>query len=249
MRIQPTRASMGPEIVQHPLARADGSTIFSDGLYTILVGVNGPVEVQRRDELPEEAAVEVNLRPSFGVGGPRERWLETVIQSVLENVLLVHLHPRTLFQITFQVTRQPEAKLRKTAGDVSILPTLLNAAFIALVDGGLPLGTTMSAALAIVGADGEVIHRPNEKDIAGCKSIHAMAYDMEGEQLLDQSSGSFDMEVWEKVEAVTKRACAAAIASAGEDAAMTNGNAEEDRWLMQTVSAQATTVTSWRQKT
>ena len=54
---------MGPSLLQHPLERADGSTIFSDGLYTAIAAVNGPVEVQRRDELPEEAAIEVNLRP------------------------------------------------------------------------------------------------------------------------------------------------------------------------------------------
>lgn len=30
--------------------------------------VNGPIEVQRRDELPEEAAIEVNIRPAVGVG-------------------------------------------------------------------------------------------------------------------------------------------------------------------------------------
>lgn len=50
------------------LHRADGSATYSQGGYTVVAGVNGPVEVQRRDELPEEAAIEVNVRPAVGVG-------------------------------------------------------------------------------------------------------------------------------------------------------------------------------------
>ena len=76
---------MGPELTTHPLTRADGSATFSNTLFTILAAVNGPIEVQRRDELPEEAAIEVNIRPASGVGGPRERWLESVIAAHKEN--------------------------------------------------------------------------------------------------------------------------------------------------------------------
>ena len=52
-----------------PLRRADGSASWSDGQYTVLAAVNGPIEVQRRDELAEEAAVDVVVRPAVGVGG------------------------------------------------------------------------------------------------------------------------------------------------------------------------------------
>jgi len=47
---------------------ADGSATYSSDGYTILCAVNGPIEVQRRDEIPDEAAIEVNLRPVSGVG-------------------------------------------------------------------------------------------------------------------------------------------------------------------------------------
>lgn len=50
------------------LSRADGSATYSADGYTIIGAVNGPIEVQRRDELPEEAAIEVNIRPAVGVG-------------------------------------------------------------------------------------------------------------------------------------------------------------------------------------
>lgn len=54
-----------------PLTRADGSASFSSNGYSIIGAVNGPIDVQRRDELPEEAAVDVVIRPASGVGGKR----------------------------------------------------------------------------------------------------------------------------------------------------------------------------------
>jgi hypothetical protein len=50
-----------------PLHRADGSATATANGYTVVGAVNGPLEVQRRDELPEEAAIEVNIRPATGV--------------------------------------------------------------------------------------------------------------------------------------------------------------------------------------
>jgi exosome complex component RRP46 len=50
------------------LHRADGSAQYSAAGYTVVAAVNGPIEVTRRDELPQHAALEVNVRPSVGVG-------------------------------------------------------------------------------------------------------------------------------------------------------------------------------------
>ncbi|KXT01529.1 hypothetical protein AC578_4541 [Pseudocercospora eumusae] len=240
---------MGPELLQHPLSRADGSSIFSDGLYTIIAGVNGPVEVQRRDELPEEAAIEVNFRPSSGVGGPRERWLEGIIQNVLRSILLVHLHPRTLFQFTIQVSKQPETQFRRTTSDIAILPALINAALTAAIDGGLPLATTTSAVLAVVTDTGKVVVDPSEKEVFESRSIHATAFNQHGEQLLDESSGIFDINTWGAVVDASQQACAAAIAPAGDDAAMTNGDNSNAPWLRETLEEQARKANAWREKT
>jgi exosome complex component RRP46 len=54
------------------LFRADGSATFSQNGYTVIGAVNGPIEVQRRDELPEEAVIDVTVRPAAGVGGKTE---------------------------------------------------------------------------------------------------------------------------------------------------------------------------------
>jgi exosome complex component RRP46 len=60
---------MSPEILLRPLQRADGSATYSANGYSVLAAVTGPIEVQRRDELPDEAAIDVVVRPACGVGG------------------------------------------------------------------------------------------------------------------------------------------------------------------------------------
>lgn len=217
---------MSPDIGHHPLQRADGSASYSDDLYTILAGVNGPIEVQRRDELYEEAAIEVNLRAASGVGGPRERWLESTVTSVIRSVLLVHLHPRTLIQVTLQVTKQPvDLRLKSGARDISVLPALVNASFLALVDGGLPLETSMSSVLGVVSAAGEITLRPTEKELALCRGIHALAYSGRGELLLTESSGGIELEAWEEIVEAAQHACQASLASLGEDDEMAGEDA------------------------
>lgn len=60
---------MTQTITISPLDRADGSASYTSNGYSITVAVNGPIEVQRRDEIPEEAAIDVVIRPATGVGG------------------------------------------------------------------------------------------------------------------------------------------------------------------------------------
>lgn len=240
---------MIPQVTTSPLSRADGSATYTNDLFSILAAVNGPVEVQRRDELPEEAAIEVNLRPGSGVGGPRERWLESIVASVLRSVLLVHLHPRTLVQITLQVIKEPGAAFRKGKGDVAVLPSLINAAFLALVDGGLPLDTTMSAALVAVSTSGELLNEPSIKDLLASKSVHALAFDMQGELLLDESTGDIDLATWESVVDLAQQNCVSAVASNGEDESMANGGADNEPWLRQAMEEKVRNANAWREKT
>lgn len=61
--------SSQPSVILSDLYRADGSANFSQNGYTVIGSVNGPIEVQRRDELPEEASIDVIIRPAAGVGG------------------------------------------------------------------------------------------------------------------------------------------------------------------------------------
>lgn len=235
----------------HPLHHADGSATYKSSLTTILAAVNGPVEVTRRDEIPDAAAIEVNLRPISGVGGPRERWLERVVAATLRSTLLVHLHPRTLVQVTLQVTKDVGAdggaKVRKGIKDIIVIPSLVNAAFAALVDSGLPLENTVVAGLAGAGADGEVVAEPTEKQIAACQSVHAMAFAVVGDKqslLLNESAGVFGIEEWAKAEAALRERAVAAVKTE-EDEDM--GNEDSSAWLKKAMVESALKGEAWRQ--
>lgn len=73
-----TTTTSGPEALLSHLHSADGSATFSYAGYTIVGAVNGPIEAQRRDELPEEALVDVVVRPAAGVGGNYHPEMESV---------------------------------------------------------------------------------------------------------------------------------------------------------------------------
>lgn len=63
------QTSMTKDVTLSPLGRADGSASYASNGYSVIAAVNGPVEVQRRDEIPEESAIDVVLRPANGVAG------------------------------------------------------------------------------------------------------------------------------------------------------------------------------------
>lgn len=66
---------MAPVTILNPLPTPDGSATHTANGYTILASINGPIEVSRRDELPEEATLEVHVRPATGVGSKSCRLL------------------------------------------------------------------------------------------------------------------------------------------------------------------------------
>lgn len=63
-----TKTPSRPTATLTHLHRADGSATYAHGGYKVIGAVSGPVEVSRREEIPEEASVEVNVRPASGVG-------------------------------------------------------------------------------------------------------------------------------------------------------------------------------------
>ncbi|KAH8602696.1 hypothetical protein B0O99DRAFT_679685 [Bisporella sp. PMI_857] len=204
-------SSPEPTAILSPLHRADGSASFSQSGYTVIGAVNGPIEIQRRDELPEEAAVEVVVRPAAGVGGTRERHLESILQSTLSQIILIHSFPRTLIQVTLQVTSTPEddnagSKLVQANMNLPILPALLQTSILALLSASLPLAMVLTSVLLAITSEG-ILRNPTLQDIQKADSVHVLAFTSHGELLVAESEGTFTMEEWNGVYDVGRRIC------------------------------------------
>ncbi|THV67696.1 hypothetical protein D6D19_10212 [Aureobasidium pullulans] len=190
------------------LHRADGSARYSAAGYTVVAAVNGPIEVGRRDELPQHAALEVNVRPAVGVGSPKERHLESLINSTLRDIVLTHMHPRTMIQLTLQIIKTPEQENTLPASfALSPLPALLNASLLAFISGSIPLATTLTSTLLAVSPSGDLSINPTPKILLQASSAHVFAFSSTGNLLLDLSEGEFDLDTWEKAHDKAKEEC------------------------------------------
>lgn len=83
---------VGPTASLSNLSRADGSASYKCPAtgYDLLGAVNAPIELPaRRDALkPEEATIEVFVKPGNTTAGVGERYVEGILRSVLSKVVL-----------------------------------------------------------------------------------------------------------------------------------------------------------------
>lgn len=83
---------VGPTVSLSTLSRADGSASYKCPTtgYDLLGSVHAPIELPaRRDALkPEEATVEVFVKPGNTTAGVGERYVEGILRSVLTKVVL-----------------------------------------------------------------------------------------------------------------------------------------------------------------
>ncbi|KAH7319956.1 hypothetical protein B0I35DRAFT_224285 [Stachybotrys elegans] len=197
------------------LPKADGSATYSYGGYTVTTAVNGPVEVQRRDENPFEAVVDVTVRPAAGIGATAERQLESILQAAIRQLIPVRDFPRTLIQVTLQVMETPadvysNAKIVQAQLDLSIIPALLHAAVLGLLTGAVPLkGIATAVTLAMAeGEDGQrIVVSPTIKQAQDAKSVHTLGFTSRDELLLSESRGSFTLEEWQEILDIGQRVC------------------------------------------
>ncbi|KAL1880199.1 hypothetical protein VTK73DRAFT_6230 [Phialemonium thermophilum] len=211
-----------PEAALSVLPRADGSATFSYGGFTVTASVNGPVEAQRRDEHPYEAHVDVIVRPAAGVGGIRERHLESLLQASLSQIILVKNFPRSLIQIVLQIEETPvndyaNTRLVQAGINLPVIPSLFQAAVLALLSASVPMGGTAAATLvaALPERHGDRFRfNPSPKDLAKSKSVHALAFASDGALLLAESEGEFSMNDWEDVVALAEKICCGSAAEA-----------------------------------
>ncbi|KAI9369881.1 hypothetical protein BJX61DRAFT_124004 [Aspergillus egyptiacus] len=193
----------GPVASLHPLSRADGSASYkcaSTGS-NILGSVNAPIELPgRRDALkPEEATVEVFVKPGTAPGGVGERYVEGILRNTLGRLILGREkgYPRRGVIITLSVVGGDSVV--RGGSYLPLLPALLHTAVLALISAAVPLSMTLSATVLAVDSTGQIIHEPSAKVANAATSLHVLAFTSKGHLLLNQSEGMFNFETWEEV--------------------------------------------------
>jgi exosome complex component RRP46 len=204
------------QIMLHPLHNADGSAKFTtpNNTYTIIAGVNYPVEVPyRSDEIPESTFIEVNLRPHNGVAMVKERHVEYLVQQTLHSIVRVDQTPRMMLQVTLQVASAETDEdlpggIKEGGQGETYLPVLagaLNAAILGCLDGAVQMKMMAGAALVGIKRDGTLVESPKVAERKQCQSLHVFAFTASGEVILMQSEGPFKMEEWASAQELARR--------------------------------------------
>ncbi|KAG9009420.1 exosome non-catalytic core subunit rrp46 [Tulasnella sp. JGI-2019a] len=169
------------------LSRADGGSSFAFGSTAAAASVSGPIEVRLNAELPSRATLEVNMRPSAGVSSTFEKRYSKDIREVLEQVLGLSHHPRTLVQVVIQAlsAQSPQNwKASRYSGDasdtvatssrrVSLNPSLIaacvNATSLAFINASsIPMrGTLCAVAVGKLTSDSRTVSSLREGQTMG----------------------------------------------------------------------------------
>lgn len=232
---------MNPAIQLHTLQSADGSATYQSSVHTILCGVNYPLEVQYRSkELPEDTYIEVNLRPHNAVAGVRERHVESIVKRLLQGIVLGEETPRCMLQVTIQVTDVSEDESLpggvKSGGQgesyLGLLAGATNAAVAGCLDAGVQMRGAAGAAIVAIKRSGELVVWPDTRQVKQAKSVHVFAYGRQGECLVMESEGDFDIDEWEEAERVVQRVVVGAASAEDDDISMDQGGAEAGHTLL-----------------
>jgi len=122
------------------LSRADGSASFSFGDETFVIAcVYGPTDVRISKERIDKATVEVLVKPKIGQPNCASKLKEEIIRNSIDSAVIGSLHPRTAINVVIQ-----EVQGNGSSGG-SILAASINAACLALLDGGLPMNFMFAA--------------------------------------------------------------------------------------------------------
>ncbi|KAI8911630.1 ribosomal protein S5 domain 2-type protein [Gorgonomyces haynaldii] len=162
------------------LTRSDGSAKFQFGNTSCLASVYGPIQPRMSELLQRQIKVQI----TSSMMGPRERYMERMIEETVDTLIPKHLFPRTLIRITVQIQ----------SDDGSVLSCLMNAVLLALVDAAIPLTHLIVSVGSITDSKGQVLLDPTSLELDGCNSRHTFVFDLENRIVGLDSHGSFDEE-------------------------------------------------------
>ncbi|KAF2466067.1 uncharacterized protein BDR25DRAFT_269156 [Lindgomyces ingoldianus] len=248
---------MAPEAHLSHLHRADGSATYTHNGYSVIGAVNGPIEVQRRDEMPEEATLEIHVRPAAGIGSPKERHLETLLHNTLRSIILTRSIPRTLVQITLQVRSLPEGgTVTDVNTSLALLPHLLQTALLTLLSASIPLSTTLTSVLVAIPASKSSkpiapLLAPTADDLLRARPIrstHVFAFSGNRKLLLNESHGVFTYEEWDEACEMAEEVCCKDKGGVGlnEGVEVDGSQVNLDEWLRSVVKRKVEVEQRWR---
>ncbi|PGH27636.1 hypothetical protein AJ80_00649 [Polytolypa hystricis UAMH7299] len=221
-----------------PLQFPDGSASYtSPSGDQILASVNGPIEATRREtQKPEEATIEVFVKPGVGAGGVGERYVEGVLRGILTRVILTHerVMARRGIVVTLAVLKNKctDGKVADRGGSyLPILPSLLNAALLALLSAAIPLSMTYTSTIIAVSTSNDLTPNPSPRNIDSASSVHVLAFSSKGHLLLNESKGSFDLDTWDRVFEFAKSVCRGEAAAKLDEGADVDMEAAADNSL------------------
>lgn len=162
------------EIEQSILDHHDGSAIFSFGNVKALATVSGPSEVRIRDELTDRSTLAIHYTPLQGIPGITALAFSTALVDTFSNILLLHLHPRSLIQINLQTYSSPptyisqpllsrDQKLKQprvspphpdASIPVSLQAAHINAISVACLDAAIHMQSIIVASSAVIARKG-----------------------------------------------------------------------------------------------
>ncbi|CCH42404.1 Polyribonucleotide nucleotidyltransferase [Wickerhamomyces ciferrii] len=187
------------------LNRVDGSASLDAGETKVISSVSGPIEPKARQELPTTSALEVIIRADIGVSNTREKLLEDKLRAILSQVIIGHLFPRQLIQITSQVLESGEDR-EYTSKELS---AIVNSSYLALIDANIGLSVSFAAQDIAITESGELIAGPTKEQLRSSKSSHVVVYAIENGEpsniLFSDSIGTFTEDEVYRVLAIAKQ--------------------------------------------
>lgn len=188
------------------LNRVDGSASVAAGETKVITSVSGPIEPKARQELPTTVALEVIVRAGVGISNTREKLIEDKVRAILSQVIIGHLYPRQLVQITAQILEAGE-DVEYTSKELS---AIINSSYLALIDANIGLNASYASEHFAITENGEIIVSPSKSQLRSSKSSHIVVYAIKNGKssnlLFSDSIGSFTEEqVYKVLELASKK--------------------------------------------
>ncbi|KAK6454499.1 exosome complex exonuclease RRP46 [Scheffersomyces xylosifermentans] len=159
------------------LENVDGSAELQIGNTKVITSVTGPIEPKARQDLPNQASLEIVIRPAVDLASTREKLLEDKLRSLLQSIIVRYKYPRQLIQIVVQFLvsdTSSEGEIDYTSNELN---AAINCCYFALIDAGVALSASF-ASLSISLNDGKATYNPSLVDLNKSDSHHVICFNI-----------------------------------------------------------------------